>query len=239
MRDRALLGGSALLWLASASGTVLWDRSMAGMTMWLRLPGQTWPGAAASFLAAWVVMMVAMMLPALVPLLRRDQRPVGLTALAATSYFAVWAAVGAVAYPLGVAVAAGVLRWSPVAHAAPLATAGVLLLAGLLQFTRSKLFQLRCCRDCRPAEPPSPRGAWRYGLALGGHCVLCCAGYMSAVLVLGMVNVGLVALVAGAITLERLAPWPARVARAAGVVLLATGAWAVARAVAPLLAGTP
>jgi predicted metal-binding membrane protein len=35
------------------------------------VPGQTWPGAAASFLGMWVVMMVAMMLPSLVPMLRR------------------------------------------------------------------------------------------------------------------------------------------------------------------------
>jgi hypothetical protein len=36
-----------------------WTMSMA----WMRMPGQTWPGAAASFLGMWVVMMVAMMLP--------------------------------------------------------------------------------------------------------------------------------------------------------------------------------
>ena len=42
-----------------------WSMSMA----WMRMPGQTWPGAAASFLAMWAVMMVAMMLPSLVPML--------------------------------------------------------------------------------------------------------------------------------------------------------------------------
>jgi len=36
-----------------------WTMAMA----WTRMPGQTWPGAAASFLGMWVVMMVAMMLP--------------------------------------------------------------------------------------------------------------------------------------------------------------------------------
>jgi hypothetical protein len=30
-----------------------WTMSMA----WMRMPGQTWPGAAASFLAMWIVMM--------------------------------------------------------------------------------------------------------------------------------------------------------------------------------------
>jgi len=38
-----------------------WMMSMA----WMRLPGQSWPGAAASFLGMWIVMMVAMMLPSL------------------------------------------------------------------------------------------------------------------------------------------------------------------------------
>ena len=39
-----------------------WTMSMT----WMRMPGQTWPGVAASFLGMWVVMMVAMMLPSLV-----------------------------------------------------------------------------------------------------------------------------------------------------------------------------
>jgi len=38
--------------------------------------GQTWPGAAASFLGMWVVMMVAMMLPSLVPMLSRYREAV-------------------------------------------------------------------------------------------------------------------------------------------------------------------
>ena len=49
-----------------------WTMSMA----WMRMPGQTWPGAAASFLGMWVVMMVAMMLPSLVPMLSRYRRAV-------------------------------------------------------------------------------------------------------------------------------------------------------------------
>jgi predicted metal-binding membrane protein len=41
---------------------------------WMRMPGQTWPGAAASFVGMWVVMMVAMMLPS--PMLRRYRQAV-------------------------------------------------------------------------------------------------------------------------------------------------------------------
>jgi predicted metal-binding membrane protein len=68
-----------------------WTMSMA----WMRMPGQTWPGAAASFLGMWVVMMVAMMLLPLLPVLARFRRN-GLAALAGAGYFSVWALFGAV-----------------------------------------------------------------------------------------------------------------------------------------------
>src|SRR5881396_1936198 len=87
--ERAFLGISALLFAASAAVTIGWCASMSAMvgmpmpggwTMsmaWMRMPGQTWPGAAASFLGMWVVMMVAMMLPSLGPMLWRYRQAVG------------------------------------------------------------------------------------------------------------------------------------------------------------------
>ena len=44
-----------------------WTMSMA----WMRMLGQTWPGAVALFLGMWVVMMVVMMLLSLVLMLWR------------------------------------------------------------------------------------------------------------------------------------------------------------------------
>src|ERR1700737_2055628 len=90
--QQAFFGASALLFAASAAGTIVWCASMSGMgempmpggwTMsmaWMRMPGQTWPGAAASFLGMWVVMTVAMMLPSLVPMLWHYRQAVGRTA---------------------------------------------------------------------------------------------------------------------------------------------------------------
>src|SRR5438093_13144788 len=81
--ELTFLGVSALLFVASAAVTIAWCGSMSAMggmpmpggwTMsmaWMRMSGQTWPRAAASFLGMWVVMMVAMMLPSLVPMLWR------------------------------------------------------------------------------------------------------------------------------------------------------------------------
>ena len=44
--------------------------------MWMPMPGQTWAGAAASFVGMWVVMMVPMMLPSLTPMLWRYRQVV-------------------------------------------------------------------------------------------------------------------------------------------------------------------
>lgn len=86
--DRALLGVCALLFAASAAVTVVWCSSMgvtSGMPMpgnwtmsmaWMRMPGQTWLSAGASFLTMWIAMMVAMMLPSLVPMLRHYREAV-------------------------------------------------------------------------------------------------------------------------------------------------------------------
>ncbi|HEY6124537.1 MAG TPA: DUF2182 domain-containing protein, partial [Steroidobacteraceae bacterium] len=84
--DRALLGTAALVFSASSAVTILWCGSMSAMpgmempggwTMsmaWMRMPGQSWSGAALTFIGMWAVMMVAMMLPVLVPMLMRYRR---------------------------------------------------------------------------------------------------------------------------------------------------------------------
>jgi predicted metal-binding membrane protein len=251
-RERAFLATSALLFIAAAAGTIYWSGSMSGgmpmsggwtMSMaWMRMPEQSWLGAAASFMAMWVVMMVAMMLPSLVPMLSSYRRSVGapaetrlggLTALAAAAYFVVWTAVGAAAYPLGVALGAAEMGWPALARSVPIATGVVVLLAGCVQRTAWKARQLGRCRDapgCGRSLPADARGAWRYGLRLGAHCGLCCSGFMTVLLVIGVMDLGAMALVAAAITLERLAPRPEPVARATGLVAITAGILVIARA---------
>src|SRR5439155_18580459 len=121
--QKAFIGVSALLFAASAAVTAVWCASMSAMggmrmpggwTMsmaWMLMPGQTWFGAAASFVGMWAVMMVAMMLPSLVPMLWRYRQAVGrtgetrlglLTVLVGVGYFCVWIALGMAVFPLGV-----------------------------------------------------------------------------------------------------------------------------------------
>ncbi len=166
--QRAFFGVSALLLAASAAATIVWSASMSAMgempmsggwTMsmeWMRMPGQTWPGAAVSFLCMWVVMMVVMMLPFLVPMLWRYRQAVGrtgetrlgwLTALVGVGYFFVWTVFGMAAFPLGVAVAAIEMQQPALARAVPIEVGVVVLMAGSLQLSAWKARHLACYRE--------------------------------------------------------------------------------------------
>jgi predicted metal-binding membrane protein len=251
---RDLRGVSALLFAGSAAVTIVWSASMStmggmpmpgGWTMsmtWMRMPGQTWASAAASFLGMWVVMMLAMMLPSLVPMLSRYRQAVGgrgearlgrLTALVGAGYFFVWTSFGLAAFPLGVALAALEMREPALARAAPIAVGVIVLLAGALQLTRWKRRQLDCCRESPRhggALPADAATAWRHGLRLGFHCCRCCFGLMAILLCLGVMDLRAMAVVTAAITVERLAPAGERVARALGAVAVGAGLFLIARA---------
>ena len=244
----------ALLFAASSAVTVLWCESMSAMgempmpggwalsMAWMRMPGQTWPGAAASFLGMWVVMMVAMMLPSLAPTLWRYRQAVGragdarlgwLTAFVGGGYFFVWAVCGVAVFVLGVGLAAIEMRRPALAGAVPAAVGVIVLIAGFLQFTAWKARQLACCRavpGCSCTVPADASGAWCYGLRLGLRCSYCCGGLTVILLVIGVMDLRVMAAVAAATTVERLAPSGARVARAIGVVVVGAGLLLVARA---------
>jgi predicted metal-binding membrane protein len=189
----------------------------------------------------WMAMMVPMMLPALFPMLSQYRRSVrgadgiylhGLTALVAVGYFIIWAVLGAAAYAAGAGVMAVEMRWGTVAQWLPVAAGGVLLVAGGVQFTPWKARQLALCRErsgCGCAPAPNAFGAWRHGLGLGLRCSLCCGNLMLALLAIGMMDLVAMAAVTLAISAERLAPVPLRVARVAGVALVVAGVLTIAR----------
>lgn len=251
---RAFFGISTLLFVASAALTIVWCRSMSAMgemrmpggwTMsmaWMRMPGQTWLGAAASFVGMWTVMMLAMMLPCLVPMLRRYGQAVDetgkmrlgrLTALVGTGYFFVWTAFGMAAYALGVALSTFELRHLALARAVPIAVGVVILIAGFFQFTAFKARHLACCLEkpeCGRTMPGDAATAWRHGLRLGIDCSYCCAGLMAILLVMGVMNLGAMAVVAALINVERLAPATEGVVRAIGALVIGSGLILIARA---------
>jgi predicted metal-binding membrane protein len=189
----------------------------------------------------WVVMMVAMMLPTLVPTLLRYRNALGrtsatrlnrLTALAGIGYFFVWAVFGLAVFPVGVVLATVEMNTPALARAVPVAAGVIVLIAGALQFSRWKAHHLACCRE----EPGSGRGlpsdgvaAWRQGLRFGFDCGYSCANLTVILLVMGVMDLRTMVAVTSAIAVERLAPSGQRAARAIGAVVMAAGVLVIAR----------
>jgi predicted metal-binding membrane protein len=236
-----------LLLAASAAVTIVWCASMSAkgemlmpggwrMSMaWMRMPGQTWSGAGASFLGMWIVMMAAMMLPSLVPLLNRyrqavratDLRRIGrLTALVVAGYFFIWTMVGMAAFAVGAALTTIEMRHPATARAVPVLVGLVVLSSGVLQFTAWKAYHLSCCRE-EPGRgdmfPADTVPAWQYGLRLGLHCICCSAGLTAILLVIGVMDLRMMAIVTAAGTIERLAPSGEHAARVIGILVSTAG----------------
>jgi predicted metal-binding membrane protein len=103
----------------------------------------------------WIVMMVAMMLPSLIPMLWRYRQAIAragetrlgrLTVLVGAGYFFVWAVIGMAVFPLGAAMAT-VLPQPALARAVPIVGGVAVVIAGAIQFTAWKARRLACCRD--------------------------------------------------------------------------------------------
>ncbi len=215
-RQTALAG--ALLALAAAAWVATYLR-MAGMDAG---PG-TNPGALGFFLSTWVVMMTAMMLPALTPMVlayRAVQRErhrhgaspnLGDTALLLAGYLAVWTAAGLLGYALleaGRSLDGGLFAWD---HAGRFTAAGVLVAAALYQLTSSKNACLSRCRSPRAFLLEGWRdgrdGALSIGMEHGAWCLGCCWALMAALFALGAMSIAWMALISVLIAAERLLPW--------------------------------
>jgi len=185
-------------------------------------------------------MMVAMMLPVLLPMFSRYRHAVattdrmrlgGLTAIVSLGYFGIWTLGGVVVFAVGDALAAIAMNEPSFSRVVPMAVGVVIVIAGALQLTRWKARRLACCHDA-PGEgalSADARTAWRHGLRIGLRCVACCANLMAILLVVGVMDLRAMAVVTAAISAERLATESARVARIIGVGGLVAGAVALMR----------
>ena len=120
------------------------------------------------------------------------------------------------------------------ARTVPIAVGLVVLIAGAIQFTSFKAHHLRCCREAPGQDvtlPADATTAWLHGLRLGLHCSQCCAGLIAILLVIGIMDLRAMAVVAAAITVERLAPAGERAARTTGLIASGAGLFLIVRAV--------
>ncbi|KAG8154018.1 DUF2182 domain-containing protein [Burkholderia catarinensis] len=251
---RAFGAAFAAMFAVAAMATLAQHASMAAMggepmpggwmtsAAWLRPCGWGAGRAFAAFAGMWGAMTATMMLPVLAPALWRYRQRVGplatarstwLVVVAGAGYFAVWMALGALAFPAGGALTAAAARLPALARAVPFAAGAVVCGAGVLQFSAWKARRLICCRyaaeDAR--RPRTAAGAaWRYGVRAAMRCSACCGNLMVVALAAGVMDLRVMAAVTVAIAAERLAPAGERVARIAGGVAIAGGIVMIVRA---------
>lgn len=242
--DTLVLSLSALLWLVLFEG---WLPGLgpppAGLEAPMRAPGvpeaiATANGlnGVAAYLLTWGTMMLAMMLPALVPAVRRyrdvlcDETTVFLPSIAAFlgAYGLVWTLVGSV--PLAVEYLVSIhdlLTASALGVSADrFVIGGLLAFAGSYQFSslkRDVLTQCGCCLSV-PHRPGIRRMA-RDGLEYAVNCVGCTWPLFALMVGLGTMNSLVMVGLTLAVSLERLAPDGEDVAVALGVVLLGAAAF--------------
>ena len=211
--------------LALAAGawaaTVVLARGMAGMTGTMGL-------GVAAFVAAWTLMMAAMMLPSVTPTAalyartvqgRRAARLAGLVA----GYLAVWAAAGLPAFAL-----AWLAGWLTGKHptAAHVAAVAVFAGCGVYQLTPLKD---RCLTKCRsPLALLLHYGSYqgrlrdfRVGAHHGGFCLGCCWALMVVLIAVGVMNVAAMLALAAVVLIEKAWRYGPAAGRLAGVAALA------------------
>ena len=228
--------GAALIFLLAAAATIRGSLRMGGdmpmpggwamPMMWMTMPGQSAWIAAWMFLVMWQAMMVAMMLPSTWPMLalyRRvasstQQKRIGAGTFASgAGYFLVWLAFGAAAFASGLGISAAAMRAERASRLVPAGAGVALILAGIYQLSPLKQACLRHCRSplllLGHLWRPGLLGAFRIGLAHGAYCAACCWALMLIQMILGVMNLGVMAAVAGVIAIEKLwrrGPWFAR-----------------------------
>jgi predicted metal-binding membrane protein len=192
---------AATLVLAAVSWVVaVWQ--MDGMDMGVA----TSLGSFASFIAVWVVMMAAMMLPGAAPaVLRRGQASGGVRAvpLFVGSYLAIWALAGAAIYAL----------YQP--HG-PVAAGVVVIAAGAYELTPLKRHFRRRCQD-------GAGSGFRFGLC----CVGSSAGLMAMLVVLGVMSLTWMAVIAVLVLAQKLLRAKAAVDVPLALAIMGLGIWVI------------
>jgi predicted metal-binding membrane protein len=227
----ALVALAGIAWVSVVLQSTGMDSGMAGAETALSLSG------ALVFLAAWGVMMAAMMLPSATPMIviydkvrrgpSQDERPGIPTPLFAAVYLAIWLAFGLIAYAGGVALNALAGANPIVSTWLPYGVAAVLIATGVYQFTALKQACLRHCRT--PLSFLMARwrsgysGTFKLAVAHAVYCVGCCAALMVVLVAAGAMSLPWVLLIAAIVFVEKILPRGDLIARMVGAVFVVLG----------------
>jgi predicted metal-binding membrane protein len=240
------LAWSYLLWLSA--GMDMGGMDMAGLRtipsgFGLMMPtDMPWRAMEFAFVfAMWTVMMIGMMTPSAAPMFLMYARvgrqteahgkPLSATVWFAAGYFLVWAAFALFATLVQWALERTALLDFTMATTDNVLGGLVFVAAGLYQWTRVNDLCLAECQ--RPFEFVMRHGGYRrdapgcvvLGFRHGAYCVGCCWALMALLLVGGVMNVLWIVLLALLAFLERVTSMGRLIARLAGIVLVAGGAW--------------
>ncbi len=188
------------------------------------------------FLAGWLLMTVAMMLPTSLPLIamfqtitRQHPRRRQLVALLVAGYVAVWLASGVLMHAAYEAWLAVVEQISWLRANAWSIGAGIVLLAGVYQLTPLKYYCLDRCRSPLSFIAAHWRGgsarlqALQLGLHHGLFCVGCCWSIMLLMFVVGSINLGWMLALGAVMAIEKNVPWGRRMSAPLGLILISWG----------------
>jgi predicted metal-binding membrane protein len=230
----ALLGLSALAWVT----LLVLGQSPYGRYLDHHSLDQVRGGGSLTlvFVAGWLLMLVAMMLPTSWPLVimfhklvsRRPDR-LRLTSLLLIGYLSIWVGFGMLVYLGDTALHAVVARSPWLADHVWALSAGALLLAGLYQFTPLKYHCLDKCRSPFSFITEHWRGrgeqghAFLLGIHHGRFCLGCCWTLMLVMFAVGVGNLGWMLVLGALMAIEKNLPWGRRLSTPMGVVLLAWG----------------
>lgn len=191
----------------------------------------------ALFVAAWTVMMAAMMLPSASPMIalyaatqRNERRPLaGTVAVTAFTlvYVGLWALTGIPIYFASLALGA----MAPGARAYAIAL--VFIVAGLFQISPLKRVCLRNCRTPVGFLVGHWRPGWQGSLSMGwahaAYCLGCCWALMVLLVAAGAMGLVWVLLISATVAAEKLSPRGEHIAWAIGVALVLLGMAVAAR----------
>jgi predicted metal-binding membrane protein len=185
----------------------------------------------------WAVMMVAMMTPSAAPMIlmfaginrrrQEQQAPYVPTSVFLVGYLVVWAAFSVLATAAQWGLHTASLLSSIMVSTTPVLGGILLLVAGIYQLTPLKHACLSKCRSPLGFVLNEWRegrwGAFLMGLKHGRYCTGCCWSLMALLFVAGVMNLLWVAVIAGFVLLEKVAPGGRRMGQAAGVLMVAGG----------------
>lgn len=166
----------------------------------------------------WAVMMIGMMLPSAIPMIllfaavqrRNSTHPRLAVVIFLSGYLLVWGGFSILAAALQTLLAHALLLSPSLALTSHWGTGLFLLTAGLYELSPLKG---RCLDQCRGPVSfiarhwrPGRSGAFRMGVLHGVYCLGCCWALMLLLFVGGVMSLVWVAVLAGAVLLQKVAP---------------------------------